>query len=109
MPPPPAAAGGTNPFNFLKVNDVIKQEFSNNDVVDCPACRKLGIDPEIEPKAGEVDTRPRTRTKAFAVYGGKQNKNKNKSASFCLFVLYIRIHPYLTTENAYAFPVLRYG
>ena len=48
---------------------MIKTEFNNNDVVDCPACRRLGIDPEIEPKEGEPDLRPRTRTKAFAVYG----------------------------------------
>ena len=54
---------------IYKVNDVIKTEFNNNDVVDCPACRRMGIDPEIEPKEGEPDLRPRTRTKAFAVYG----------------------------------------
>jgi DNA polymerase delta subunit 1 len=56
---------------IFTVHDVIKAHFADNDVVDCAACRKLGIDPEIEPKAGEVDTRPRTRTKAFVVYGGE--------------------------------------
>ncbi|MBX9637227.1 MAG: hypothetical protein K2Q45_06720 [Nitrosomonas sp.] len=54
---------------IYKVHDVIKTEFADNDVVDCAACRAMGIDPEIEPKTGEVDLRPRTRTKAFIVYG----------------------------------------
>jgi hypothetical protein len=104
--PAAAGGGGINPFNFFKVNDVIKQEFSNNDVVDCPACRKLGIDPEIEPKAGEVDMRPRTRTKAFAVYGGKQKQTKAQAfvSIFCYYFVLWR----LKKQNAYAFCFIRH-
>ena len=51
------------------VHAIIKRDFADNDVVDCPACRRMGIDPEVAPKEGEPDKRPRTRTKAFVVYG----------------------------------------
>lgn len=51
---------------IYKVHNVIKTQFQNLDVVDCPKCREMGIDPEIVPVP---DTRPRTRTNAFVVYG----------------------------------------
>jgi DNA polymerase delta subunit 1 len=51
---------------IYKVHNVIKTNFQNLDVVDCPKCREMGIDPEIVPVP---DTRPRTRTNAFVVYG----------------------------------------
>lgn len=51
---------------IYKVHNVIKTQFQNLDVVDCPKCRAMGIDPEIIPVP---DTRPRTRTNAFVVYG----------------------------------------
>jgi len=54
------------------VAKVIETEFQDNDVVDVEACKKLGLDPEEEeptPWAPEYDPRPRTRTKAFIVYG----------------------------------------
>ncbi len=54
---------------IFTVHRIIKEQFADNDVVDCPKCRSMGIDPEIEPTPGQPDLRPRTRTKAFVVYG----------------------------------------
>ncbi len=54
---------------IYRVNKIIKESFADNDVVDCPKCRELGIDPEVPMILDGIDIRPRTRTKAFVVYG----------------------------------------
>lgn len=56
--------------NMVKrVAKYIETNFRDLDVVDCAACRALGMDPEVIPPAGHPDTRPRRRTNAFLVYG----------------------------------------
>jgi DNA polymerase delta subunit 1 len=54
---------------IFRVHDIIKTQFADNDVIDCPKCRELGLDPEVPLVLDGVDIRPRTRTKAFVVYG----------------------------------------
>ena len=54
---------------IFRVHRIIKEHFNDNDVVDCAKCRTLGMDPEVPVLVDGKDTRPRTRTKAFVVYG----------------------------------------
>lgn len=54
---------------IYKVKEVIEQHFQDRELVDVEACKALGLDPEEDPKEGEVDPRPRCKLSAFIVYG----------------------------------------